>query len=149
MPQDSPSFFVNDSGWLEASQPVLWLPPERRGPAIASSGQRIVVGSLKGALTILDLPCKPGYSLIQHGAQLKNLLQLNRIPRRSKDIFPCCLSQGEEELMSDEGLHTTYRRVLLVDCSRIARGAGIARGDTRNLNQLSSNGFEAACHPLN
>jgi hypothetical protein len=53
-----PEFAVNDSGWLEASQPVLWLPPERRGFAIASSGQRIVVGGYKGALTILDLPGK-------------------------------------------------------------------------------------------
>jgi hypothetical protein len=53
-----PEFAVNELGWLEASQPVLWLPPERRGAAIASSGQRIVIGGYKGALTILDLPGK-------------------------------------------------------------------------------------------
>jgi hypothetical protein len=98
-----PEFYVNDSGWLEASQAIFWLPPERRGFAIASSGQRIVVGSLKGALTILDLPCKPGYSLLQHGAQLKNLLQLNRIPRRSKSIWSCGLSQREKNWCQTRG----------------------------------------------
>jgi hypothetical protein len=51
-----PDFAVNDLGWLEASHPVFWLPPERRGFPIASSGQRIVVGGWSGALTILDLP---------------------------------------------------------------------------------------------
>jgi hypothetical protein len=54
-----PEFFVNDSGWLEASQPVLWLPLERRRFArVASSGERLVVGGYLGALTILDLPGK-------------------------------------------------------------------------------------------
>jgi hypothetical protein len=53
-----PEFFVNDSGWLEATQPVFWLPSERRGFAIASSKQRIVIGAYSGAVTILDLPGK-------------------------------------------------------------------------------------------
>jgi hypothetical protein len=53
-----PDFAVNDSGWLEANQAVFWLPPERRGWAIASSGQRIVVGGWMGALTVLDLTGK-------------------------------------------------------------------------------------------
>jgi hypothetical protein len=53
-----PEFSVNDSGWLEATQPVFWLPPERRGLVIASFGQRIVVGGYSGAVTILDLPGK-------------------------------------------------------------------------------------------
>jgi hypothetical protein len=66
-----PEYFVNDSGWLEASQPVFWLPPERRGFAIASSGQRIVVGGWSGAVTIIDLPGKYDYSMLQHGAVLK------------------------------------------------------------------------------
>jgi hypothetical protein len=52
-----------DSGWLSCSYAarciLLWLPVERRGPAFASHGKRVVVGANSGALTVLDLPTEP------------------------------------------------------------------------------------------
>jgi hypothetical protein len=53
---------LSESGWLtcayEAGRTLLWLPVERRGWAWAGHGERAVVGSTVGAMTILELPAK-------------------------------------------------------------------------------------------